>query len=87
MITGLMIIIAYILPLPIMAACFYYNVFSFVDGAFMRLAAIGVTGLAPLAIIMLFVLKRIVHLVLTVIGIIGILFSLHYFGLIPLTTR
>jgi hypothetical protein len=79
-----MLLIAYILPLPIMAACFYYHAFSSIDDTMMRLVAIGIASIAPSAIIMLFVLKRILHLVFTLICIAGILFALYHFGLINL---
>lgn len=82
MITGLMLIIAYILPLPIMAACIYYHAFSSIDDVMLRLAAIGIASIAPSAIIMIFVLKRMLHLVFTLICIAGVLFFLYHFGLI-----
>jgi hypothetical protein len=81
MITGLMLLIAYILPLPIAAACFYYNLFPG-DDMMHRLLMIGITSLTPSAIIMIFVLKRIVQFAFTLIVFAGTLFALQHFGLI-----
>jgi hypothetical protein len=80
--TALMLLLAYILPLPIMAACFYFQVFSSIDDMTTRLIAIGITSIVPSAILMLFVLKRILHLIFTILCIAGILFALQHFGLI-----
>jgi hypothetical protein len=85
--TALMLLLAYILPLPIMAACFYFHAFSSIDDFTTRLIAIGITSIVPSAILMLFVLKRILHLIFTALCIAGILFALQHFGIISLTTH
>ena len=84
--TAIMLFLAYLLPLPIMAACFYYQAFSSMDDFAARLVAIGIVSLAPSAILMIFVLKRILHLIFTIICIAGVLFGLQHFGLIGHTT-
>ncbi len=85
--TALMLLVAYILPLPIMAACFYFHLFSSMPDLIPRLIAIGITSIVPSAILMVFVLKRILHLIFTIVCIAGILFGLQHFGLISLTTH
>ena len=85
MMAGLMLLIAYILPLPIMLTCLYFKVFSFIDGTMMRLIAVGITSLLPSAIIMLYAVKKTLHLVFNVVCVAGILFVLNHFGLISLT--
>ena len=87
MIAGLMLLVAYILPIPIMVACFYFNVFAFVDGTIPRLIAIAVASLAPSALIMLFALKRILHMIFNVICVAAATFALHYFGLLNLAAK
>lgn len=84
MITGLMLLAAYILPLIIMGACFYYDLFASKD-LLSRLTTIGIASVIPSAIIMIFVVKRILQLVFTVLCIAGVLFTLYHFGLIGAT--
>ena len=82
--TPIMMLLAYILPLPIMAACFYYHLFETMELQ-SRLIAIAAVSLAPSAILMILVLKRIVQFLFYVICIAAILFGLHHFGLIGQT--
>ena len=84
--TPIMMLFAYILPLPIMFACFYYHIFSGMDDIVSRLIAIAVVSLAPSAILMILVLKRILHFLFYVICIAAVLFGLHHFGLIGQTS-
>ena len=80
--TAIMLFLAYLLPLPIMAACFYFHAFSSIEDLVTRLVAIGIASLAPSAILMIFVLKRILHFIFVLLCIAGALFALHHFGLI-----
>lgn len=84
--TFIMMLLAYLLPLPIMVACFYYHIFDGVHDVVMRLIYIGVASLGPSALLMVFVVKRIVHLIIKILFVAGILYGLYHFGLIGQTT-
>ena len=83
--TPILMLLAYILPLPIMAACFYYHLFAGMEDVVSRLIAIAAVSLAPSAVLMLLVLKRVVHFLFYVLCIAAVLFGLHHFGLIGQT--
>jgi hypothetical protein len=85
--TPIMMLLAYILPLPIMAACFYYHIFAGMEDIVSRLIAIAVVSLAPSAVLMLLVFKRVVHFLFYVICISAVMFGLHHFGLIGQTGK
>ncbi|MBI3441092.1 MAG: hypothetical protein HY052_04715 [Proteobacteria bacterium] len=82
--TALLLLLAYILPLPIMAACFYYHVFSSMGSFLTQLVAIGVVSLAPSAILMLVVLKRVLHFIFNILCITAVLSVLQHFNLLHL---
>ncbi len=82
MIAAFFLFLAYILPIPIAGACFYYHVFAGVHPAATRLVYIGILSVAPSILLMIFALKRIIHSVFHVIGYAVIFYALYHLGII-----
>lgn len=78
----LMLLLAYLLPLPILFGCVYYHIFDSVQDPVMRLVYIGATSLAPSALLMIFALKRIVHFIIKAVIVAVVLYGLYHVGLI-----
>jgi hypothetical protein len=76
-VTGVMMVVAYVLPLLIMAGCFYFQTFSSITDVMTRLAVIGVVSIFPSSIILILVLKRILHLVFAILCIAVVLSFLY----------
>ena len=76
-----MLFLAYILPVPIAAACFYYHVFGGVAAVGARLIYIGVLSVAPSVLLMIFALDRIIHSIFHVIGYAMVFYVIYHLGL------
>jgi hypothetical protein len=79
---AIMLLLAYILPLPIAGACLYFHVFDNVQDIVMRLVYIAAVSLTPSALLMIFALKRIVHFIFHFAIYAVVFYGLYHFGLI-----
>lgn len=86
MIAGLMIILAYLLPLPILGACLYFHVFDNIHDTAEKITMLAATSLGPSAVLMLMALKRIVKTAVTLALVLGgsIMAGLQHFGVLHL---
>ncbi len=82
MIAAFFLFLAYILPIPIAGACFYFHVFSGVHPAATRLVYIGILSVAPSILLMIFALKRIIHSIFHVVGYAVIFYVIYRLGLL-----
>lgn len=81
--TAIYLFLAYVLPLPLTAACFYFHLYEGMPPA-QRALAIAVTALAPSAVLMVVVLKRIIHLLFYIALVVGAVYGLQYLGFVKL---
>ncbi|MDE2336872.1 MAG: hypothetical protein KGL10_06135 [Alphaproteobacteria bacterium] len=77
MIAALQLFMAYILPVPIAAACFYYHIFGGMTDTGLRLVYIGVMSVAPSVLLLIFALDRMIHSIFHIL-VYGIVFYIIY---------
>ncbi len=79
--TAIYLLLAYILPIPLIWACFHYHLYENMPDM-QRMLAIAVTAFAPSAVLMIVVLKRLLHLLFYIMLVLGALYGLQRLGFI-----